>query len=86
MLSRIKRWWQLRTGQTDTPFDGESPYWIVSLLVHMAVLIFLAKMLVPVEEKVEEFEVVSELQEVEEFEEPGRRICARRIHNIGRTD
>lgn len=41
-FNKIKRWWQARTGQQDTPFDGESPYWVVSLLFHLGILVLLA--------------------------------------------
>jgi hypothetical protein len=70
ILSRLKRWWQLRTGQTDTPFDGESPYWVVSLIVHLVVLIVLAKSIIPQKEKVKEHQLVSELEELVEIVEP----------------
>jgi len=38
----LKRWWQRRTGEAETPFDGDTPAWTVSLLFHLCVLIGLA--------------------------------------------
>ena len=42
LLSQIKRWWQEYTGEEDTPFDGDTPAWFVSLLIHVVVLLSLA--------------------------------------------
>lgn len=39
MLKSLRRWWQYRTGQTATPFDGEAPYYVFSLLFHV-ILVF----------------------------------------------
>ena len=41
-LERAKRWWQEYTGEEETPLDGDTPAWAVSLLIHMAVLVSLA--------------------------------------------
>lgn len=38
-LRRLKKWWQIRTGKVETPFDGDSPYWLFSLIFHMALII-----------------------------------------------
>lgn len=46
-IKDLKRWWQIRTGRVDTPFDGEGLFWIASFFVHLAVLIFLAAVIVP---------------------------------------
>ena len=42
LLAQIKRWWQEYTGEEDTPFDGDTPAWFVSLLIHVVVLLSLA--------------------------------------------
>ncbi len=34
-----RRWWQEYTGEEDTPFDGDTPGWAVSLVAHVAVLL-----------------------------------------------
>lgn len=42
MLKALKRWWQVRTGEEETPFDGDAPAWVVSLGVHIVVVVLLA--------------------------------------------
>ena len=42
MLAQTKRWWQEYTGEEETPFDGDSPAWVISLLIHVVVLLSLA--------------------------------------------
>lgn len=41
-LESAKRLWQASTGEEETPFDGDTPAWFVSLLLHVAVLLSLA--------------------------------------------
>ena len=50
MLQRIKRWWQVRTGELDTPFDYDAPFWAFSLVFHVILIIVLARILVPPQE------------------------------------
>ena len=46
MRDRLKRWWQIRTGEEETPFDGgDTPAWLISLIVHMGLLIILTLVL-----------------------------------------
>ncbi len=40
-IQRIRRWWQIRSGCEDTPLDGDTPAWVISLMVHLAVLFVL---------------------------------------------
>ena len=47
MIQAIRHWWQKRTGQFDTPVDGEMPFWFVSLAFHLLLLVLLAKILMP---------------------------------------
>jgi hypothetical protein len=42
LLETAKRRWQAYTGEEETPFDGDTPAWAVSLLLHVAVLLSLA--------------------------------------------
>jgi hypothetical protein len=51
LINQLRTWWQERTGEEETPFDGESPTFIVSLLVHLVMLVALAIWKVPVEDK-----------------------------------
>jgi len=41
-LDRFRLWWQEYTGEEETPFDGDTPAWAVSLLLHVAVLLSMA--------------------------------------------
>ncbi|MCE9545979.1 MAG: VWA domain-containing protein [Planctomycetia bacterium] len=40
-VSWLRKWWQARTGQEETPFDGDAPAWLISLTVHLGLLILL---------------------------------------------
>ncbi len=42
MLKALKQWWQVRTGEEETPFDGDTPAWVVSLVVHIGIVVLLA--------------------------------------------
>jgi len=42
ILTRTKRCWQACTGEEETPFDGDTPAWLISLLIHVVVLLSLA--------------------------------------------
>jgi hypothetical protein len=41
-MKRLRQWWREQTGVDETPLDGETPAWLVSLVVHVALLIGLA--------------------------------------------
>ena len=41
-LDQVRRWWQQYTGEEETPFDGDTPAWLVSLVLHVAVLLAMA--------------------------------------------
>ncbi|MFM8702429.1 MAG: vWA domain-containing protein [Planctomycetia bacterium] len=42
LLAGCRRWWQSYTGEEETPLDGDTPAWFVSLFIHVAVLLSLA--------------------------------------------
>ena len=46
-LKTIRRWWQIRTGRFDTPFDGDVPFWAFSLCVQVILLALLARLILP---------------------------------------
>ncbi len=46
LTRRLKLWWMIKTGKDDTPLDGETPFWVLSLLVHVALLLVLASIFV----------------------------------------
>src|SRR5207248_6909988 len=41
MIQGLRTWWQKRTGEDETPFDGDSPAFMVSLLTHLVLVIAL---------------------------------------------
>ena len=45
---KLRQWWQVRTRQEDTPLDGDVPFWLFSLALHLAVLIALARIFIPI--------------------------------------
>ncbi|QEG23696.1 vWA domain-containing protein [Mariniblastus fucicola] len=47
MLNSIKRWWQIKTGRYETPLDTDVPFWMISLVFHLGLILLLAKVLVP---------------------------------------
>lgn len=47
MIKYLKRTWQIRTGRYETPFDGGVPFWMLSLILHLIVILVIAKMLMP---------------------------------------
>ena len=48
-FDQARLWWQRTTGEDDTPLDGDTPAWAVSMIVHVAVLLGLAAIVVPPE-------------------------------------
>lgn len=42
MLDSLRRWWQEQTGEEETPFDGDSPAFFVSFVVHVGLMLTLA--------------------------------------------
>ncbi len=42
----VRNWWKAKTGKDDSPLDGETPFWIFSLLFHVALLLVLASCLI----------------------------------------
>lgn len=45
MVDRLRTWWQARTGEEETPFDGDTPAWLISLVFHLGLLIILTVIL-----------------------------------------
>jgi len=47
MLNNIRRWWQIRTGRYETPLDTDVPFWMISLVAHLGLILILAKVFMP---------------------------------------
>lgn len=41
IVQGLREWWQRQTGEEETPFDGDSPAFIVSLVVHLGIVLAL---------------------------------------------
>ena len=41
-IEPARRWWQEFTGEEETPLDGDTPAWAMSLVLHVVVLLSLA--------------------------------------------
>ena len=46
-LAYVKRWWQEYSGEEETPLDGDTPAWAVSLVAHVVVLVSMASIGLP---------------------------------------
>ena len=42
LKQRLRTWWQVRTGEDDTPLDCDLPAWLVSFGVHLGLLVLVA--------------------------------------------
>jgi hypothetical protein len=42
LLSPLRTWWQRQTGEEETPFDGDTPVWLVSLVFHLCLIVALS--------------------------------------------
>ncbi len=67
MIKYLKRTWQIRTGRYETPFDGGVPFWMLSLILHLVVILVIAKMLMPAADK-EDLNLVSGIDQGEVIE------------------
>ena len=47
MIKHLKRMWQIRTGRLETPFDGGVPFWMISLVAHLVLILLIAKIVMP---------------------------------------
>jgi hypothetical protein len=66
MVESLRRWWQEQTGEEETPFDGDSPAFFVSFLVHVGLMLGLA--FVPVFQAKKQVSLVIATPQVEEDE------------------
>lgn len=60
VIRSIRRWWQVNSGQQETPFDGDAPFWVVSLLFHLGLLAALTFVFLPPVPSMSSFEIVNE--------------------------
>ena len=66
-LEPARRWWQEYTGEDETPLDGDTPAWGVSLVLHVVVLLSMALVGIPALDRRENaITIVSPPQVIEE--------------------
>lgn len=66
-LDPARRWWQEYTAEDETPLDGDTPAWAVSLVLHVVVLLSMALLGLPTLERREKaITIVSPPQVAEE--------------------
>jgi hypothetical protein len=86
IIDRLRQWWQIRTGEEETPFDGDSPAWVFSMLFHFFLLIAVTFMPAFVEPESENIylaaipeDPIEEIEAPEEFyfnEQPSEEVGA----------
>ena len=51
LRNRIRNWWQVRSGQDETPLDGGTPFWVLSFFFHLILLVALATIFISPRQK-----------------------------------
>ena len=69
LRERLRRRWQILTGEEDTPFDGDVPAWLFSLLFHLCLLGLLMVFLHELQEEDSPVELISTIIEPDREEE-----------------
>ncbi|MBW3597032.1 MAG: VWA domain-containing protein [Planctomycetes bacterium] len=92
LIDRLREWWQLHTGEEETPFDGDTPAWLVSMAFHFVLLVvvtFMPVLFVKEDTSVQlaaiPEEEVEELEIPEEFyfnEQPAEEIGANSFSGV----
>ncbi len=62
----LRVWWQQTTGDEETPFDGDAPVWVISMLVHLVLLMVFALIAVDVGAEMVKLEFLAPVEEEEE--------------------
>ncbi len=42
VIDGLRQWWQQKTGEEETPFDGDAPVFVISMLFHLVLMFVLA--------------------------------------------
>jgi hypothetical protein len=68
MIQGLRTWWQKQTGEDETPFDGDSPAFLVSLVTHLVLVVALGLTPLIVQENLVTLTVTSVPQDEEQIE------------------
>lgn len=60
VFRNLRQWWQITTGEEETPFDSDVLSFFVSLVLHVALVAALAYVVIPVQEVQPELVIVSD--------------------------
>ncbi len=92
LIDRMRERWQLHTGEEETPFDGDTPAWMVSMVFHFVLLMvvtFMPVLFVPEDNSIQlasiPVEEIEEIQLPEEFyfnEQPSEEVGANSVGGI----
>ncbi len=63
LMQTVRRWWQVNSGQQETPFDGEAPFWVASLLFHLGLMCALTFLVLPPNQILRDLQLVTEPEE-----------------------
>lgn len=63
-LNGLRNWWQRHTGEEETPFDGDAPVWVISMLFHLVLMFILAFLVVGEAPKAKTVEFITPVEEV----------------------
>lgn len=66
VVARLRTWWQEKTGEDDTPFDGDAPVWVVSMVVHLVLMLVLAFITIAAKEPALLLTIASPLEQEKE--------------------
>lgn len=79
MINYLRTWWQARTGEDETPFDGDAPAWAVSMVFHVMLLLIIA--LIPVLAQRDNWDIALETPIEEPIEEEEIELPEEFYHN-----
>ena len=75
LIEPLRVWWQKRTGEEETPFDGDTPAWFASMIVHGVLLVIFATIaLAPIDDNGIVLEAIPEVEEEQELEPPPQEV------------
>ncbi len=81
LRERLRRRWQILTGEEDTPFDGDVPAWLFSLLFHLCLLGLFMVFLHELQKEDPSVELISTIIEPDREEEAPRSFSFRSWRN-----
>lgn len=66
VLTQLRHWWRTRQRVDDSPWDGDTPAWLLSLLAHLGILALLTVMMIAAPMRDRPFALVNSISEPED--------------------